>query len=59
MVIKQLFEKFGEQAVYETGLKIHTTLDLRMQRAALDSFNSSSYIKKYSELQGGSCNYGV
>ncbi len=52
MVIKQLFEKFGEQAVYETGLKIHTTLDLRMQRAALDSFKSSAYIKKYAELQG-------
>lgn len=52
LVINQLFEKFGEQVVYETGLKVHTALDLRMQRAANDSFKNSSYLKKYENLQG-------
>lgn len=33
-VTQQLIDKYGADAVYKDGLKIHTTLDLDMQRAA-------------------------
>ncbi len=33
-VRKQLVEQFGWERVYEGGLKVHTTLDLDMQKAA-------------------------
>ena len=52
LVIKELIDKFDEKAVYEDGLKVYTTLDLRMQKAALEAFNSSYHLKKFSELQG-------
>jgi penicillin-binding protein 1A len=33
-VRKQLVERFGWERVYEGGLKVHTTIDLEMQKAA-------------------------
>lgn len=51
-VIKELIDKYGEQAVYENGMKVYTTLDLRMQKEAVSAFQSSIYMKKMPDLQG-------
>ena len=39
MVKEYLSSKYGERMVYQGGLKIYTTLDLDLQRAANESFN--------------------
>ncbi|NLB51958.1 MAG: PBP1A family penicillin-binding protein [Syntrophomonadaceae bacterium] len=38
MVTDYLVEKYGERTVYQEGMKIYTTLDLSMQRAANQSY---------------------
>ncbi|NLB88270.1 MAG: PBP1A family penicillin-binding protein, partial [Syntrophomonadaceae bacterium] len=51
LVKEYLSSKYGERMVYQGGLKIYTTLDLDMQRAANESFNE--VLKNYPEdLQG-------
>lgn len=52
LVKKQVFEIFGEKEVYESGLRIYTTLDLKMQDAAEQSFANSKYLKEDKDLQG-------
>lgn len=33
-VVKQLIARYGEEAAFEGGLKVYTTIDMRMQKAA-------------------------
>ena len=40
MVVEELVRKYGERMVYQGGLKIHTGLDLDMQIAAQEAYNS-------------------
>ncbi|MGI6488523.1 MAG: penicillin-binding protein 1A [Syntrophomonadaceae bacterium] len=40
MVVGELVRKYGERMVYQGGLKIYTGLDLDMQIAAQDAYNS-------------------
>lgn len=40
-VLKWLRREFGDDAVYGGGLKVYTTLDLRMQRAAYEAVTST------------------
>jgi 1A family penicillin-binding protein len=41
IVRRQLVGRFGKQAVYEGHLKVYTSVDLRMQRAAEEALTSS------------------
>ncbi len=52
IVTKKVFDKYGEQLVYEGGLKIYTTVDLRMQKIAEESFNNGKYLKERKDLNG-------
>ena len=53
MVEEFLVDKFGENMVYTGGLKVHTTLDLEMQKVAKETFENYEFFKKNDELQGG------
>lgn len=44
MVISEVIDKYGADALYKGGLKIHTTLDMDMQRAAEGAL---SYLPNY------------
>jgi penicillin-binding protein 1A len=43
MVRTAMVERFGEQAAYTAGLKIHTTLDSHLQQAATGALRSALY----------------
>lgn len=53
MVEEFLVEKFGENMVYTGGLRVHTTLDLEMQKTAKEVFENYEFFQKNEELQGG------
>lgn len=53
MVEEFLVDKFGENMVYTGGLRVHTTLDLEMQKTAKEIFENYEFFKKNDELQGG------
>ncbi len=53
-VIQQLVPKYGERKVYEGGLKIYTTLDLKAQQAAegaLHLLDKQYPLNKYANVQ--------
>ena len=49
---KKLFELFDEDMVYEEGLQVYTSLDLEMQKVALETFNEYRPFKNNPKLQG-------
>lgn len=56
MIIQQVIEELGADALYKDGLKIYTTLDMDMQRAANNSLsvvtdNYSGYSSANKKLQ--------
>lgn len=53
MVEEFLVDRFGENMVYTGGLRVHTTLDLEMQKTAKEVFENYEFFKKNDELQGG------
>ncbi|NLK62727.1 MAG: PBP1A family penicillin-binding protein [Fusobacteria bacterium] len=52
IIADKIFKMYTEKEIYEGGLKIYTTLDLRMQEAAKEAFINADYIKKYPKLEG-------
>lgn len=60
LVIRELCDEYGEDAIYEGGLRIYTTLDMRAQKAAeealtrgVESLRRSGEIKRGLMGQGG------
>lgn len=53
-VIKELIKRFGKDTVYRGGLKVYTTIDLKLQKLAEDSLKKiiSKYGKDYNVSQG-------
>ncbi len=53
-VVKELIERFGKDTVYRGGLKVYTTIDLKLQKLAEDSLKKiiSKYGKDYNVSQG-------
>ena len=56
-VRKHLLEKFGVQQVYSGGLKVYTTLDLRLQKSAEEAVMQSDFLlerpqSRYPKLNG-------
>ena len=56
MIIQQVIEELGADALYKDGLKIYTTIDMDMQQAATDSLkvvtdNYSGYSSATKKLQ--------
>ncbi|WP_319370820.1 transglycosylase domain-containing protein [uncultured Ilyobacter sp.] len=52
IVEKKIFEMFDENTIYEGGLKVYTSLDLEMQKAALETFNNYQLLRENPKLQG-------
>jgi len=52
IVQKKIFEMYDENVIYEGGLKVYTTLDLQMQKAAQETFAEYDAFKKNEDLQG-------
>lgn len=52
IIEEKLFELFDEKTIYEGGIKVYTTLDLEMQKAALETFNEYEAFKRDPKLQG-------
>lgn len=52
IIAEKIFKMYSDKEVYEGGLKIYTTLDLRMQETAKEALENSDFIKKYPELEG-------
>ncbi len=52
IIEKKLFELFDEDQIYEEGLQVYTSLDLDMQRVALETFNNYPPFKNNPKLQG-------
>ncbi|GLI56575.1 penicillin-binding protein [Propionigenium maris DSM 9537] len=52
IIERKLFELFDENQIYEEGLQVYTSLDLDMQRAALETFNNYQPLKNNPNLQG-------
>ncbi|ADO82582.1 transglycosylase domain-containing protein [Ilyobacter polytropus] len=52
IVEKRIFEMFDENTIYEGGLKVYTSLDLQMQKAAIETFNNYKLLKEDPKLQG-------
>ncbi|MCS5421844.1 MULTISPECIES: transglycosylase domain-containing protein [Psychrilyobacter] len=52
IIEKKLFELFDENTVYEGGLQVYTSLDLEMQKIALETFNEYQPFKNNPRLQG-------
>ncbi len=50
MIVQEVLELFGSDALYKDGLKIHTTLDLGMQRAAK---NALKHLDNYASYKDG------
>lgn len=52
MIIQQVIDLFGADALYKDGLKIHTTLDMDMQKAAIDSLKYLNNYASYKDANG-------
>lgn len=55
MIIQQVIEQFGADALYKDGLKIYTTLDMDMQNAAVNSIrflNTTYKGYQYTDAKG-------
>jgi len=52
IVQKQIFGMYDENLIYEGGLKVYTTLDLQMQKAAQETFSEYKAFKDNTELEG-------
>jgi len=52
IIEEKLFELFDEKTIYEGGIQVYTTLDLEMQKAALETFNEYAPFKRDPKLQG-------
>lgn len=52
IVEKKIFEMFDENMIYEGGLKVYTSLDLQMQKAALETFNNYHLLRDNPKMQG-------
>jgi penicillin-binding protein 1A len=52
LVDNKIFEMFESKEIYEGGMKIYTTLDLRMQKIAEDVFANSDIFKNNPDLDG-------
>lgn len=52
IIKEELYKLFGENAVYEDGLKVFTSLDLGMQKAAVEAFEEYAPFKRNPKLQG-------
>ncbi len=52
IVQKQIFSMYDENLVYEGGLKVYTTLDLQMQKAAQETFREYKAFKDNKDLEG-------
>ena len=52
IIEKKLFELFDEDQIYEEGLQVYTSLDLDMQKVALETFNNYPPFKNNPKLQG-------
>ncbi|BDU50451.1 transglycosylase domain-containing protein [Haliovirga abyssi] len=52
IVTKKIFKLFPENEIYGGGLKIYTTLNLKMQQTAEEVFKNNRYLKKYKDLNG-------
>lgn len=50
-VIQTMIEKYGSDAVYKEGLKIYTTLDMDMQRAAEEAMKNLPDLSEANGLQ--------
>lgn len=50
MIIQQVIDLFGADALYKDGLKIYTTLDMDMQKAAIDALK---YLNNYASYKDG------
>lgn len=48
-----LVDTFGENMVYTGGLKVYTTLDVKMQQTAKEIFEGYEFFKNRDDLQGG------
>jgi len=53
IIERRLFSMFPEKMIYEEGLKVYTTLDLRLQNLTKKEFEGYSKLKNIKELQGG------
>jgi len=53
IVEKKLFELFTEKQIYEEGLKVYTTLDIGMQKAAKLTFKNYEPLKVNKGVDGG------
>jgi penicillin-binding protein 1A len=52
IVEKKIFQMFDENMIYEGGLKVYTSLDLQMQKTALETFNNYPLLVDDPKLQG-------
>lgn len=52
IVEKKIFQLFDENMIYEGGLKVYTSLDLQMQKTALETFNNYPLLKDDPKLEG-------
>ncbi|MEG0397509.1 MAG: transglycosylase domain-containing protein, partial [Cetobacterium sp.] len=52
MVEEFLLKNFDPNLIYTGGLKVHTTLDMNMQKVAKETFENYNALKKNSRLQG-------
>lgn len=52
-VIKELTRKYGADLVYRRGLRVHTTLNYTMQRAAEDSLRAHVLRSKWRDVSQG------
>lgn len=48
-----LVDTFGENTVYTGGLKVYTTLDIKMQQVAKETFEGYEFFAKRDDIQGG------
>ncbi len=53
IVSAELFKMYSEEEIYEGGMKIYTTLDLKMQKLAEETFKSYSYLQNTKDMQAG------
>lgn len=52
MIIQQVIEELGADALYKDGLKIHTTIDMDMQRAAVATLRHLNNYASYKDSKG-------
>ena len=52
MIIQQVIDEFGADALYKDGLKIYTTIDMDMQNAAVNSLKLLNNYASYKDGKG-------